>query len=224
MRSGRRDARTASSRRRDSPSSRDSLVDVDRPVGHARDRELVAGAAAARFAERARALRVGRAVAIRCRRRAPRHRRGSASSPVSPSTTISGTALTRVATTGSAGEHRLEQHDAEALPARACARRRRRASSQSRGSTRPGRSDCVVEARVACTRAFVCRLERPPAEDREPRLGMRRGARERRPRAASRGPSARSGGRSRARAERRPGRRLPRASARTGAAGSSSRP
>ncbi len=34
-----------------------------------------------------------------------------------PSATTSGTALTLVATTGSAGEHRLEQDDPEALPA-----------------------------------------------------------------------------------------------------------
>ena len=62
---------------------------------------------------------------------------GGTSTPVSPSTTISGAALTRVATTGLPRQHRLEQREPEALPARRDGRAARRAGTRPR-RRRPG--------------------------------------------------------------------------------------
>ena len=92
------------------------------------------------------------------------------SMPVSPSTTSSGSELTRVATTGSAGEHRLEHAEAEALPAR------RVDEHASRGEATPRR----------------------PARGRAGRRAARRRARARAPRAA-RAPGLRRARRARCR-------------------------
>ena len=78
--------------------------------------------------------------------------------PVSPSTTISGIELTSLATIGSSREHRLEQHEAESLPARGVdeARLPARASA----ATSP---DAAGEETASATpRAAGERLAAPP--------------------------------------------------------------
>ena len=193
-------ARMGGALRPDQPGAQDVLVDVDRPLGHARDRELRPGPLEAGGARGGSAARRHRA-ASSSSRATPSTSPGSTSAPVSPSTTTSGTALTRVATTGQPGEHRLEQHDPEPLPARrvhehVCALEPV-ADLDAGPAGAPRRRD-----RARATSARVSRFERPGAEDREPRVRDAAARTARTRAAASRDPSARSGGRS-ASSERR---------------------
>ena len=130
-----------------------------------------------------------------------RRRPAATRMPVSPSATTSGTALTRVATTGSpasiASSSTIPNPSQREVWTKMFAR-----SSQSRIASRPGGARRRRRARARATRARVSCLERPAAENREHRVGVLgvgagEGAQQRR-----RGPSARSGARSRARAGR----------------------
>ena len=196
-------------------------VDRERPLGHPRDRELAAGAGQPRVAEPPRELGVAQQ---------PVERRGKGSR-VAGLDEEAGLAVGDHLRHGAdargddrqAGEHRLEQHDPEALPARGVDEDVRplepvpdlEPAGQRRPQS-PSPSDPDLRPEL--------RLERAAAEDREPcvRMPLADG-RERAP-AASRGPSARSGGRRPAGAARRRGIPAAPGVGSEGAGGSSSRP
>ena len=171
---------------------------------------------------RARLRGRGRRAALRAPRPGPRRRRARRAVPVSPSATTSGTALTRVATTGRPASIASSSTIPKPSQRDVCTKTSAR-SSQSRMSVRPGR----VTASSSPSSATSCRVSASsgplPRMARRASGTRRANARERRA-AASRGPSARSAGRRRARAARPPGSPRRRASAPTARSGSSSSP
>ena len=187
-----------------------SLIDLDGPVAHARDRELVPRAPLSGCAEGAPLHRVFEE-SVQC----SGHAGCIARFDEEPGRAVDDDLRHRAdprRDDWEAGEHRFEQHDAESLPARGV--------DEEVGPPKPrGRFDAPrKEHRLVEPEPVTLRLRsapRAPPEDREPDLRVAARARGRTPRAALRGPSARSTVRSRARAERPPGCLPPRASAPT---------
>ena len=150
-------------------------------LGHARDRELLEPALPTGFAECRRRAR-GRPATSAARSRSALTSPASTRSPVWPSATTSGNSADAGRDDGQRGEHRLEQDDPEALPARGV--------HEDVGPFEPvadlgaaGEGDGVPSSSSSTSPGRG--LERPGAEDREPSVGHgspneREGAQQRR--------------------------------------------
>ena len=159
----RRRQRCAAGARRDLTRPR-VRVDRQRALGHAGDRELLPGSPAAGLTERASRARRPRA-AHREPRRRPRRRPARRAIPVSPSATTSGTALTRVATTGSPASIASSSTIPKPSQRDVCTKTFAR-SSQSRMSVRPGsvtassRPSSATSRRVSASSGPLPRMAR----------------------------------------------------------------